>query len=170
VVLQGYEELTTPGYIRTFTISDAPEKIHGLVTSLEKDSVSPTLWQCDKRKTEIKIHRSLLPYVNWPSADVTIEYSNPNVMLLKEDGGFAKDNLIPANKRIYERHGWSQYSLAVWHTLYIQKMDPKDAFGQFVQMYPGKEKDRLHQALKEFTELVDLAEYEELESGLADIY
>lgn len=170
VVLKSFEEITNAGYIRVWRVLDSPDKIENMVRLLEGAHCPLHLWQCGERKTEVAIHSDLLPYVDWSSADVTILYFQPGVELKKPGEGMIEGNLVPKNSVVYQEHGWSQVAVETWRKLYIEKISTKDAFKFFYQNYPPRGKDILARLQKEAHELKKLAEWEELESGLPEVY
>jgi hypothetical protein len=170
VLLKGFEEITEAGYIRAFQVRDSTDKIESMVRRLEEAHCPRGLWQCDEKKTEVAIHSDLLPYVDWSSADVTIMYLRPGVGLRKAEDGFIEGNLLPKNLVVYKEDGWSQVAIESWRKLYVEKMSAKDVFRFFYQNYPAREKDVIAKLQKETHELKKLATWEELQSGLPEVY
>jgi pyruvate formate-lyase activating enzyme-like uncharacterized protein len=170
VILKGFEEITNAGYIRSFRVLDSTDKIKSLVRRLEEAHCPPALWQCDERKTEVTMHSNLLPYVDWSSADVAILYFQPGVDLKKKDDGIMEDNLVPKNSVIYQERGWSQVAIESWRKLYMEKINAKDVFRSFYENYPAAGKDAVAKLQKEGYELKKIAAWEELESGLPDVF
>ena len=170
VVLKGFEEITNAGYIRSFLVRDSRDKIESMVRQIEETHGSADRWQCDERKTEITIHGDLLSYVDWSSANVTIMYLQPVVGLKKTDDGIIEGNLVPKNSVVYNECGWSQVGIESWRKLYKEKMNPKDVLKLFLQNYPASGKDTVSKLQKEMGELKNIANWEELESDLPEIF
>jgi uncharacterized protein len=170
VILKGFEEITSAGYIRSFWVRDFRDKIESMVRRLEEAHCPAGLWQCDEKKTEVAIHSDLLPYVDWSSADVTIMYLQPGVGLKKPDDGIIEGNLVPKNSMVYNERGWSQVGIESWRKLYKEKMNPKDVLKFFSQNYPAGGKNTVSKLQKEMGELKDIANWEELESDLPEVF
>jgi len=171
VVVKAFEEITSAGYIRSLRVKDSTDKIKSMVRRLEEAHCPLGLWQCDERKTEVAIHSDLLPYVDWSSADVTIMYLQPGVGMKKSDDGIIESNLfLPKNSVVYNERGWSQVAIESWRKLYVEKMSAKDVFRLFYQNYPAGGKDAIAKLQKETDELKKIAAWEELESGLPEVY
>lgn len=170
VVRKGFEENTSAGYIRSFRVRDSRDKIESMVRRLEEAHCPAGLWQCDERKTEVAIHSDLLPYVDWSSADVTIMYLHPGLGLKKPDDGFIEGNLVAKNSVVYNEGGWSQVGIESWRKLYKEKMNPQDVLRFFSRNYPMGEKDTASKLQKEMRELKDIANWEELESELPEVF
>ena len=141
-----------------------------MVRRLEEAHCPPALWQCDERKTEVAIHSDLLSYVDCLSAEVAILYSAPEVGLKIPDDGLIESNRVPKKLLVYQERGWSQVGIESWRKLYIEKMSPKEVFKFFYQNYPAGGKDALIKLQKEADELKKLAEWEELETGLPEVF
>jgi pyruvate formate-lyase activating enzyme-like uncharacterized protein len=169
-VLKGFEEITSAGYIRSFRVRDSREGIGSMVRRLEEAHCPAGLWQCNERKTEVAIHSDLLPYVDWSSADVTIVYLEPGVGLKKPEDGFVEGNLVPKNSVVYNEGGWSQVGIESWRKLCKEKMNQKDVLRFFSRNYPAGGKDTASKLQKEMRELKEIANWEELESDLPEVF
>lgn len=51
--LEGFEEITGAGYIRSFRVVDSPDRINGLIRQFEEAHCSPNLWQAQEKRTEV---------------------------------------------------------------------------------------------------------------------
>jgi len=182
VVKQGFEEfregeITSAGYIRLFKVLDSTDKIVCLAKSLEENHCSTDLWQCNDKNTEIAIHSSLLPYVDWSSYSLSIFYFETQVGLKEENSGIVEKNIAPKNKLVHFAIGWSQTAIESWFKLYMQKMNFRDVSRYFAKNYtikdnPSKEKEKetLSKLQKETYELRKCAKWEELENGLSEVF
>jgi pyruvate formate-lyase activating enzyme-like uncharacterized protein len=170
ILIKGFEEITNAGYIRSFRVLDAKDKLASLVHRLEGANCPPDRWQSDERQTEVAIHSELLPYVDWSSADVALLYWEPGIRLKEPEQGLTEGNIAPKNIKVYQEDEWSQAAIETWRQLYQEKANPKEAFKSFYQDYPVGRKDAVAKMQKEAHELKKLAEWEELESGLPEIY
>ena len=170
ILIKGYEEITNAGYIRSFRVLDARDKLASLVHHLEETNCPPDHWQSDARRTEVAIHSDLLSYVDWLSAEVAMLYFEPGVRLKEPEQGLTESNITSKNIKVYQEDGWSQAAIDTWRKLYMEKANPKEAFRSFYQDYPVGRKDAVAKMQKEAHELKKLAEWEELESGLPEIY
>lgn len=170
VLLKGFEEVTSAGYIRSFIVMDSKDKIEGMVRRMENAICPVGQWQCDARKTEVAIHSDLLPYVDWSSGDVTIAYLNPGVGMKNPEDGMKEENLESGRSLVYRESGWSKIGIETWRRLHVEKMNPVDAFRFFYRNYPAQGKDAIARLQKEAEELKKLAAWEELESGLPQVY
>jgi uncharacterized protein len=169
-VLKGSEEMSDAGYVRSFRVSDSPSRIEAMARRLE-DAHRPALqWECDSKRTEMTLHSELLPYVDWASADVTLQYSEPGVRLRNPEDGFVEGNLVPANEVVYQQAGWSQMAIECWRKLYVMKINAKDAFREFYRDNPATTKDAIQKAQSEADRLKLVAMWEELETGLPEVY
>jgi pyruvate formate-lyase activating enzyme-like uncharacterized protein len=168
--LKGFEEITSAGYIRSFRVRDSRDKIESMVRRLEEAHCPAGLWQCDERKMEVVIHSDLLLYIDWSSADVTIIYFQPEVGLKKLDDGFVEGNLVSKNSVVYDECGWSQVGIESWRKLYKEKMNLKDVLKFFSQNYPAGREDTVSKLQKEMGKLKHIADWEELESDLPEIF
>lgn len=172
VILNGFEEITNAAYIRSFKVLDSTDRIKKLVSILDANC-SSTLWECNDSMTEIIIHSSLLPYVDWSSARIEITYFEPQVGLKGGEDIRIEDNLAVTKKAIYQKNGWSKIAMDSWHKLYVLKMPQKEVFTYLLQNYPKKAKDLLSfvvEIQKETDELRKIKEFEEIGYGLAEIY
>ena len=182
VVKQGFEEfregeITGAGYIRLFKVLDSTDKIVGLAKHLEENHSSSALWKCNEKKTEIAIHSSLLPHVDWSIYALSIFYFESQVGLKEENVGIVEKNIVPKNKLVHFAIGWSQTAIESWFKLYMQKMNFRDVSRYFAKNYPikdnpikDKEKETLSRLQKETYELRKCAKWEELESGLSEVF
>jgi pyruvate formate-lyase activating enzyme-like uncharacterized protein len=167
---KGSEGISDAGYIRSFRVSDSTDKIEAMVRRLGDAHCATARWECDRARTAIAIHSELLSYIDWTSADVTLEYSMPVVQLKNPADGFAEGNLVATNQVVYQQHGWSQAAIECWRKLFVMKTNPKDAFREFYQVYPATGKDAIVKAQGEAERLKRLSIWEELETGLPEIY
>ncbi len=170
VVLKGCEEITSAGYIRSFRVRDSRDKIETMVRRLEEAHCAAALWQCDERTTEVAIHSDLLPYVDWASADVTLMYLHPGVGLQEPAAGVVEGNLVPRNSVVYNEGGWSRVGIESWRKLYKEGMNSKDVLKFFSHNYPARGKDTVAKLQQEMGALKDIADWEELESDLPEIF
>ncbi|MGA8572974.1 MAG: radical SAM protein [Desulfobaccales bacterium] len=168
--LQGYEELTANGFIRSFQVLDAKDKLASLIRRLEGANCPPDRWQSDVRQTQVAIHSELLAHVDWSSADVALLYWEPGVRLQDREQGLTEANIVPNNIKVYQEHGWSQAAVESWRKLYLEKMNPKEVFRSFYRDYPASSKEDLARLQKEADNLKKLVTWEELASGLPEIY
>lgn len=169
-VLQGFEEITDAGYIRSFKVSDSIEKMESMVRRLQKANCPPAQWQCHERKTEVAIHGDLLPYVDWSSADVAISYFEPGVGLKNPERGVTEGNLLPMNSVVYQEHGFSELAIKCWRKLYRQGMDSNAVYEEFFRLYPMRGADDIAALQKEMHKLMNLAQWEVLAIGLPEVF
>ena len=182
VVQKGFDEfrpaeITSAGYIRLFKVLDSTDKIESLAKCLEENHCPSALWQCNEKRTEIAIHSSLLPYVDWSLYGLSIFYFESQIGLKEENAGIIERNIVPKNKLVHFAIGWSQTAIESWFKLYLQKMNYRDVSRYFAKNYPIKDnviKDRETETLsklqKETYELRKCAKWEELESGLSEVF
>lgn len=170
VVLKGFEEITAAGYIRSFRVLDAPDKIESMVRRLKEADCPETRWQREERNTEIAIHGELLPYLDWSSADVALLYWEPGIRLKEPEQGLTESNIASKNIKVYQRYNWSQVAIDTWRKIYMEQSNPKEAFRSFYQNYLVGWKNDITKMQTEASELRKLAEWEKLESGLPEIY
>jgi pyruvate formate-lyase activating enzyme-like uncharacterized protein len=169
VVLKGFEEITNAAYIRSFRVSDAPDKIIRMVRRFEEHNCPPALWQCNGRKTEVAIHSDLLRYVDWSSAEVTLVYSEPGIRLKNQRGGVVEDNLEPMNTELFKATAWSEIATESWRRLYKEGRHPEEVFKFLFQNYPLGGDRAISDLQKEMNDLKQIAAWEEVESGLPEL-
>ncbi len=146
-VLEGSQELTNAGFIRSLRVSDSGDKIRDLIRRMTNDACHPSLWKLNQTKTAVALHSSLMPYVDWSSSKLTILYLEPDITLKEKADGFKEGNLEPYCRVTQSVAGLGQQSFECWRRLYIDKRNAKQ----------GE------------TTLIKLAAFEELESGLPDV-
>ncbi len=170
ILIKGFEEITNAGYIRSFRVLDAPDRIKSMVRRLEEANCPPERWQSDARQTELAIYSELLPYVDWSSADVSLQYWEPGIGLKEPKQGLIEGNIAPNNVKVYQEQGWSRAAIESWRKLYLEKMNPKEVFRSFYQDYPMAGKGDIARLQQEADNLKKVAAWEELASGLPEIY
>jgi uncharacterized protein len=168
--LKGYEEITTAGYIRSFRVLDCNKTIKSMVRLFADAHYSPELWHCNEKQNEIILHRDLLSFVDWSSANVTIRYFQPGVKLEDPEKGMIEGHLVTNNSLVYQGEDWSEIAIDTWRKLYIEKMTAEDAFRFFFHNYPFTGKDSIAKLQRETQELKDVSEWEDLESGMVEVY
>jgi hypothetical protein len=149
---------------------DSTDKIRSMVRRMEEANCPAGLWQCDDRNTEMAIHSDLLPYVDWSSATVAIVYFCPEVGLKDPDKGITQDNLEYRKSVVYRELGLSKTAVETWRKIFVEKICAEDAFRFFRQNYPNQGEDTVAGLLEESDALKRLTAWEELESGLPQIY
>ncbi|MFB3764944.1 MAG: radical SAM protein [Methanotrichaceae archaeon] len=171
-IQKGYEEITDAGYIRLLTIPGSTDKIESLAKSLVEKRCSSSLWQCNDKRTEIAIHSSLLPYLDRSSYDLSIFYLEPRIKLKDANAGIFEENIVPDNKLVHYGIGWSKIAIESWFRLYIQKMSYRDVSRYMAKHYPNKIKANgaLSTSQKETGDLRKCTKWEELESGLSEVF
>ena len=168
--LEGFEEITGAGFIRSFRVVDSPDRIDDLIRKFQEAHCSPDLWQSQDRKTEVCIHRDLLPHVNGSSADVTIRYCEPGVKFKAPGDGMMEGNLAPHRAVVYQGDGWSHVGVESWRRLYVERMSSSDVLRYFYRNYPAIGKDGILRMHKEAEQLKSIAIWEEIESGLPEVF
>jgi|WetSurMetagenome_2_1015567.scaffolds.fasta_scaffold01393_13 uncharacterized protein len=171
IVMNGWEEITEAAYIRSFRVLDSTDKINKLVGILNANSPRH-LWKCNNNMTELSIHNSLLPYVDWSSAAVEITYFEPRIGLNGCENVRLEDSLMVTKKIIYQNRGWSKMAIDCWQRLYVQKIPQKEAFASFMQSclkLGGNLRDLMTEMQKETTELIKISKFEEIGGGLIEI-
>jgi pyruvate formate-lyase activating enzyme-like uncharacterized protein len=167
---QGHEEITAAGYIRTFRVSDSTNKIALMARRLQKARCPSDSWKRNEKRTEVAIRSALLPYVDWSSADVALLYFAPGVGLGDPAEGISKDNLAPAHQKVYEWTGVTKPAIECWRKLYTEKTASEQAFTSFCQGYPLSGGNAVSRLADDMRALKDVETFEELESGLPEIF
>lgn len=98
--VEGHQDITDAGFIRSLCVSDAKDKINELVRRMEAGSVRSTLWKLSSNKTAVHIHSSLIPHIDWSSASATLRYYDPNMIVKNRALGLIRENLEPDHRRI----------------------------------------------------------------------
>jgi len=171
LVLNGYEEITDAAYIRSIKVLDSTDKIQKLVGRLSSNC-QKDLWICNDNMTEIILHNSLFPYVDWSSAAVEITYFEPKIGLKGCENVRLEDSLEVSKKAIYQKSGWSKMAIDCWHRIYVKKAPQKEAFALFMQNYLKHAwifRDFMIEIQKETNELRRISKFEEIRSGLVEI-
>jgi len=168
--LENFEEITDAGYIRSIHVVDSPDQIDRLIRRFQEAHCSSNLWQCHQSKMEVSIHRDLVPYVDWSSAHVSIRYCKTEIGVKNPEGRMMMGNLAPQKFVVNQRNGWSLVGIESWRKLYIEKMNTKDVFRFFFQNYPAHGKDSISKMREEAEELKKIAFWEQVESGLPEVF
>lgn len=170
VIQEGFEELTDAAYIRSLKVLDSTENIEKLESRLKQAAYPDSRWQCNKSKTEIAIHSSLLSFVDWSSATVQINYFDPRTKI-KAQGShqLLDDNLMVTRELMYQKH-WSKSAIDSWQQLYVQKMSQKEVLASFLQNYPRESEDFKDNLQREAIELLEVKELEEVGYGFLELY
>lgn len=170
IVLKGCEELTPAAYIRSFRVADSRDKILSLVNRLEKQNCPSTLWEWNAGKTEVTIPSELLRYVDWSSAAVTLIYSEPGVMLKNQEKGATESNLEPVCPEIHRTAPWSETTTEGWRRLYKEGNRLEEVVKFVFQNYPLGGDKTIVDMNKEIQDLKEIAAWEEVESGLPELF
>lgn len=170
IVLKSCEELTPAAYIRSFRVADCRDKILSLVNRLEKQNCPPTQWECNAKQTEMTIHSELLRYVDWSSAVVTLIYSEPGVRLKNQEEGFTESNLELVRPEIYRTAPWCESTAEGWRRLYKEGHRPEEVFEFLFQNYPLGGDRAIADLQKEMHDLKQIAQWEEVQSGLPELF
>jgi len=169
-VLEGFQDFTAGGHVRTFQVSDSTGMIESLLRRFEENRCPPELWCCNEQRTTVLIHSDLLPLVDWSSADVGIRYHLPRVRLGDKAQGPVSGNLLAAHRRVYERSGWSQAAIACWRKLYIEGGDAEELIRSFYRDCPIEGQMTLECVAEEARALLRLSEWESPELGLREVF
>lgn len=169
-VLEGYQEFTAGGYIRTFQVADSTGTIESLLRRFEENRCRPELWCCNEQRTQVILHSDLLSYVDWSSAEVGIRYHLPRVRLGDKAQGPVPGNLLAAHRRVYERSGWSRAAIECWRKLYIEGGDAEELIRSFYRDCPIEGQTTLERVAEEARALLRLFEWESLELGLQKVF
>ncbi len=169
-VHRGFEEVTDAGYIRSFQVADSPAKTEAMVRRLDEAPGAAGRWSRDGASASLAIHSALIPYIDWESAEVTLRYLTPRIVLKDRTAGFAEGNLASGHETVFEHRGWTQASLDCWRLLYDAGADRKDAFRELYRAYPAAGKEGILKAREEVDRLESIAQWEQVETGLPEIY
>jgi len=112
----------------------------------------------------------LLPFVDWPSAEVTLVYSEPGIRLKNQGAGLVDSNLEPMNAEVFKTNPWSEIAAESWRGLYKEKESPDEVFQFLFQNYPLAGNHDITHLQKAIRELKRIAAWEELASGLPEIF
>ena len=167
--LDDFQEQTDSGFVRSLWVYDSPDKINDLLRRMEEEKCSSHFWMLHHDKTGSALHSSLRLYIDWSSATIAIVYHNPTMTLKNKSDGLHKGNLNTNHEVVASVRGWGRFAFDCWHKLYIQKEKADDVFHFFYHHYPNVE-HRTARLQREMIELKELAQYEELEEGMPEVY
>ncbi len=136
VVLKPFQDVSPTGYIRSFIVRDSTEKIGSLLRRLEQERTEQRCWECDSYKTEVRLHCSLLPVVDFSTAKVSLRYLSPGLRLRDRAGGYADGNVIVTSEIVAELNGWTRESIECWRKLYVLNVNPDQAVADFKRATP----------------------------------
>jgi uncharacterized protein len=169
-VRQGFEEISGLGYLRFFVVEDSPGNLRTFLQRLMQADIPSEKWQLRGRGTRIALHESLLPYVDCKTSELSLIYCEPGVRLLHPDKGYHKENLVPDNTIVFQEQGLSASTVEAWRLLYLEGTSPQEVFATFFQEYPLEGPNDFARLQQEMGWLKHLARFEELESGLPEIF
>ena len=167
--LDDFQEQTDSGFVRSLWVYDSPDKINDLLRRMEEAKCSSRLWMLHHDKIGIALHSSLRSYIDWSSATITIVYHNPTMTLKNKSDGLHRGNFNTNHEVVASVRGWGQFTCECWHKLYIQKENADDVFHFFYHHYPRVE-NRTARLQREVIELKELAQYEEFEEGMPEVF
>jgi uncharacterized protein len=168
--LEGFEEITAAGYIRSFRVVDSPDRINEMIRRFREAHCPPDLWQVQERKTEVYFHRDLLQHIDGSSAEVAICYCEPGIQFKTPEGGMAEGNSVSHRAVVYQGEGWSRVGIESWRRLYVERVSSREVLRYFYRNYPAVGKEGILRMHKEAEELKRIASWEEIESGLPEVF
>ncbi len=169
IFLNGYEEITNPGFIRLICIHNSIDKLERFIRQLENNCYDRTLWHLKKEEMAIAIHSDLLPYVDWSTSTVTLQYLRPK-LIYKEQKEIVKNNLAPMHETVFMSESWHRITFEAWRDIYIEKKDKIEFFQNFFLSLVKTAKGEPSLMMKETEKLKNISEYEEIEHGLPEVY
>jgi len=92
-VVRDTEEITEAGYIRSLELIDSPDKINDFVNRVGGAGKNPAKWCEGADGSTMEIHSTLLPFVDWSSAKVTVSYLDPRAVRDKLGKGLDRRHL-----------------------------------------------------------------------------
>jgi hypothetical protein len=144
--------------------------MESMVRRLTEANRPAPLWQHDEVRTEISIHHELLEFVDWLSADVALVYSDPRVEIKNPKKPIVEDNLISRNSVVYQQGGWSLAAIESWRKHYLQKISMPEAIKYLFQNHHEQGKPSISGLQRQIEELKKVAAWEEVESGLPEVF
>jgi uncharacterized protein len=153
--LEGFQEITDAGYIRTLWVSDSADRLEALGRRMEIEQVEPRLWKLDRTRRRMALHRTVMSHVDWASATFSVEYLDPQIAFERDAGGFGSGNLKVHLRPVQTTSRLGRTSFECWRRLYVLKEAPETVF----------ESVRERAAMQ----LRSLAGYEALKTGLPEI-
>jgi pyruvate formate-lyase activating enzyme-like uncharacterized protein len=154
-----FEEITQTGHLRTLKVRSSREQIATLSNLLLADGGQTDRWKIQRDGQAIALHSSLMPFVDWQSSRLSIQYSEPDFVLRDKQKGFLKTNLKPAHRPVMKADDVPE---PVFRLLQERYFLPGDSAPPVSVMTNGL--GRIESRL-----LKRLAAFEELESGLPDV-
>jgi pyruvate formate-lyase activating enzyme-like uncharacterized protein len=158
-ISEPFEEITQTGHLRTLKVRSSREQIAALSNRMPADGCQIDRWKIQRGGQALVLHSSLMPYVNWQSSRLSIQYSEPAFVLRNRPRGFLKTNLKPAHRPVMKAEDVPESVFLLLRERYLiprNTMDPSSASPD----------DLLH---GESLLLKRLAAFEEIESGLPDV-
>ncbi len=169
IFLNGYEEITNPGFIRLIWVHNSIDKLEHFIRQLENNCCDQSLWHFKKEKMAIAIHSDLLPYVDWSTSTATLQYLRPK-LIFKEQKEIVKNNLAPMHETVFMSESWHRITFEAWRDIYIEKKDKIEFFQNFFLSLVKTAKGEPSLMMKETEKLKNISEYEEIEHGLPEVY
>ena len=168
--LKDFEEITNAGYVRSIWIFDTMDKINKLDRELQDRYPVSSLWCLNKEERAIAIHSDLLTYIDWQTATYKINYFSPDIDINDQQEIVVK-NLILAHKMAYTTKKLHYITFLAWRKIYLEKEEKKVILREWIKdaVKTGKNKS-LSMLKREGDELIHLRGYEEIESGLLEVY
>jgi uncharacterized protein len=163
--VEGPQEITDAGYIRSMSISDSDARIAALMHRFQAAGLDSKLWRLDGEPSRIALHGSLMPYVDWSSAALSIAYFRAEASLKDKSGRFGPGNLKVDFHRVKTLAGLGRPAFECWRRLYAEK-GVTDACAQDRVRECG---DAVSTAAA-VQQLKRLTKYENLETGLPEIF
>ncbi|MBN1893027.1 radical SAM protein [bacterium] len=127
--LQGWEEVTEAGFIRTLVLDGNGGEIDQVLQFFGDRTEAARGWWCNQAKTELRFHRSLLPRILSLCSGAKIQYHNQVLTAYTETGPMWRRDLV-AEVQL------SRAALLCWQRLYLDGWRMKAAFHALAQEYP----------------------------------
>ncbi len=168
--LKSFEEITGAGYIRLLQVKDSLNQIKKMIRHFNKIGCPAGLWEIDQDERGIAIHSDMLDHLDWSSAKVAISYLNVEIGQRNPTDGMAEENLVYKKSVIYTSDNLSQILIKSWKKIYLEKNDAKDVLASLYRDYLVEKNDDFGKLSNGSRELKKVSVWEELESGLPQIF
>jgi uncharacterized protein len=113
-----YEEVTAAGYLRSFLVSGPDRSIMASLVRFHDAGFPPDLWELQADRSEMLVHGQLLPYLDWESASVAIQYAEPRARPRNPADGFNEENLAVSSVVVHRQAGWDRAAVDRWRRRY----------------------------------------------------
>jgi hypothetical protein len=181
LVKEGFEEVTSIGYIRQLSFQDVPANIKKFAKVLENKKYPKNAWSVNKDKTEILIHSSILKNEVFGKANLSIRYFEPKFQICNCptcSKQIYREIILNPDKKIYikkevvaQKSFSSAAAIRTFEKLFVENIEDKEiVLGDFFKDYTFNTPEDAENMKKEIDILTSLKQWEYLTSDWPEIY